>query len=55
MNKAINSWIEAINNRSQNQEIMEKQDFDVWYNEIGILLVPGEAEKYIKPLNLFFN
>ena len=35
----------AMNNRSKNQEIMKNQDFDVKYDEIGILLVPGEAEK----------
>ena len=36
----------AINNRSKNQEIMKNQDFDVQYDEIGILFVPGEAEKW---------
>ena len=34
---------------------MEHQDFDVWNNEIGILLYQSEAEKYIKLLNLFSN
>ena len=37
----------AANNRSKNQDIMKNQDFDVKHDEIGILLVTGEAEKNI--------
>ena len=30
---------------AKNQEIMKNQDFEVESDEIGILLVPGEAEQ----------
>ena len=43
----------AINNRSKNQEIMKNQDFDVWYDEIGISLSQSQTEKIkkaIKPI-----
>ena len=44
-NKTINWPIKAINIRSGNTEIMKNQDFDVYNNEIGILLYQSEAEK----------
>ena len=54
-NKAINWPIKAISNRSKNPEIMEDQVFEVYNNEIEILLYQSEAEKYIKLLNLWLN
>ena len=44
-NKAINLPIKAINNRSENPEIMKNQEFDVWDNEIEILLYQNEADE----------
>ena len=57
MNKAINSLIKAMNNRSENQKIMEMSSFDVQNNEIWILLYQSEAGKIkqaIKPIFKYY-
>ena len=43
-NKAINWPIKTIDNKSQNQEIMEFGVLGLSNNEIGILLYQSEAE-----------
>ena len=48
-------WINTGFYWLENQEIMKNQDFDVSNNKSGILLYQSEADKSIKPLNLFLN
>ena len=45
----------AIHNRSRNQETMELGDFDVWNNEIRILMYQNEAEQIYKAVKPFLN
>ena len=39
--QAINTGLQGF----ENPEIMKNPDFDIWKNEIGILLYQNEAEK----------
>ena len=53
VNKAINSSIKTINNRSENQEIMENQDLMFKIMKSGFSCTNLKRNKSITPLNLF--